>query len=85
MTDTPEARAMLDFLRGKVIRDPSLKLDEDTALVSSGLLDSFAMIDVLLELERVTKRRIPASRVSPQDLETVRQMITTAYAVGVEA
>jgi len=57
-------------------------LDVDTPLVSSGLLDSFALVDVLLELERVTGRRIPAGRVSPADFETVRHMLEAAARVG---
>ena len=57
-------------------------LDVDTPLVSSGLLDSFALIEVLHELERVTGRRIPAGRVGPADFETVRDMLQAAARVA---
>jgi acyl carrier protein len=77
-----QADAMINFLKEKVLRNPRIGIDEDTALVSSGILDSFALIDVLLELERVTKRRISASRVSPADLDTVGKMLSTAERVG---
>jgi acyl carrier protein len=60
-------------------------LDVDTPLVSSGLLDSFMLVEVLVELERVTRRRIPAGRVSPTDFETVRGMLEAAERVGTPA
>jgi acyl carrier protein len=69
---------MIDFLKTKVLHNPSLDIHEDTPLVSSGLLDSFALIEVLLQLEKLTKCRIPAARVSPRDLDSVRQMFVTA-------
>lgn len=77
-----QARALIDFIIQKVVRRPSLDLDEDTPLVSSGLVDSFALVEVLLELERVTGWRIPVGRVSPSDFETVRRMLETADRVG---
>jgi acyl carrier protein len=46
------------------------------------MLDSFALIEVVHELEKITSRRIPASKVSPRDLDTVRQMFATADRVG---
>ena len=65
-----------------VIVDPELTIDLDTPLVSSGLVDSFALVEVLRALERVTGSRIPTGRISPQDLETVRQMLQTAERLG---
>lgn len=73
---------MIEYLKSKVLQDSSLELELDTPLVTSGLVDSFALIDVLLELEKVTERRIPASRVNPKDLNTVREMLQTADRLG---
>jgi acyl carrier protein len=73
---------MIEYLKAKVLRDPSIKIDEDTTLVSSGLVDSFALIDVLLHLEKVTNRKISPGKVSPPDMDTVRQMLATAERVG---
>ena len=39
------------------------ELTEDTPLVSSGLIDSFALIEIFLELQRITGRKVPASKV----------------------
>jgi hypothetical protein len=76
------AQQMIEYLKGKVLRNPSANIQEDTALVSSGMIDSFALIDVLLYLEKVTNRKIPAGRVSPRDMDSVRQMLITAEKVG---
>jgi acyl carrier protein len=76
------ARQMVDYLGQKVLRKPSLPIDENTPLLSSGLIDSFALIDILVQLEKVTGRRIPTGRVSPQDMDTVRKMLETAQSVG---
>jgi acyl carrier protein len=73
---------MIDFLISKILRDPEAQLHEDTPLVSSGLVDSFALVEVLTELERVTNLRIPSGRVSPQDLDTVRKMLLIAARWG---
>ncbi|MFQ5739483.1 MAG: phosphopantetheine-binding protein [Acidobacteriota bacterium] len=76
------AAQMIDFLLKNVIHDPELEIDEDTPLVSTGLVDSFALVEVLVELERVTRRRIPTGRISPQDLNTIRQMLAVVERWG---
>jgi hypothetical protein len=73
-----EARAMIGFLKNRILRGSNLPLDMDTPLISSGLVDSFAVIEVLQELERVTKRRISPAEVAPADLDTVEKMLNTA-------
>ncbi len=80
--DAEQASRMIEFLRTKVIRDPNNIIDLDTPLVSSGIMDSFALLDALLELEKITRRRIPAMKVSPNDLDTVRKMFDTAERIG---
>jgi acyl carrier protein len=78
---TPEAQQMLDEV-AKLIRKPGLQLDETTPLVSSGLIDSMALVDLLIRLEDVTHKRIPAGKVQPKDMNTVALMLATAERVG---
>jgi acyl carrier protein len=77
-----QAQQMIDYLKSKVLQKNTVEINVDTPLVTSGMVDSFALIDVLLELEKVTKKRIPASRVSPKDLNTVSEMLRTANRLG---
>jgi hypothetical protein len=73
-----ETQAMLEFLRTRIVRDSTVQLEVHTPLISSGLVDSFAVIEVLQELERVTNRRISPADVSPVELDTVERMLKTA-------
>lgn len=66
----------------QLIRKPGVNIDENTPLVSSGLIDSMALVDLLLKLEELTGRRIPAAKVRPKDMDTVKQMFATAERVG---
>ena len=66
----------------QLIRKPGVSIDEYTPLVSSGLIDSMALVDLLLKLEDLTQMRIPAGKVQPKDLDTVAKMFATAQRVG---
>jgi acyl carrier protein len=76
----PRATALIAYIAGQVGRPPDT-IDEDTPLVSSALVDSFALVDLLLKLEEVTGKRIGAGRVTPDDFETVRTMLRVADGV----
>lgn len=76
------AAAMREYILGEVICRPNVELTEDTPLVSSGLIDSMALVDILMKLEDVTRKRIPAGKVQPKDMDTIRLMLQTAERVG---
>lgn len=78
---TPEAQQMIEHII-QLIRKPGATIDEKTPLVSSGLIDSMALVDLLLKLEDLTQKRIPAGKVQPKDLDTVAKMFATAQRVG---
>jgi acyl carrier protein len=58
------------------------EIDEDTPLVSSGLIDSFALIDIFLQLQKIVCLKVPASKVQAKDMDTVRLMFATAERFG---
>jgi acyl carrier protein len=78
---TPEAQQMIEHIV-HLIRKPSVKIEENTPLVSSGLIDSMALVDLLQKLEDLTQLRIPPGKVQPKDLDTVAVMFATAHRVG---
>jgi len=78
---TAEAQQMIEHIV-QLIRKPGVTIDENTPLVSSGLIDSMALVDLLLKLEALTHRRIPAGKVQPKDMDTVAKMFATAERVG---
>ena len=64
---------------------PDTSIDLDTPLVSSGLIDSFGLVEVLEILESVSGFSIPAGRVSPQDLDSVASMLRVVAQWGKKA
>ena len=78
---TEQAQQMIEHVI-YVIRKPGIEIDETTPLVSSGLIDSMALVDLLLKLEELTKMRIPPGKVQPKDMDTVALMFATAQRVG---
>jgi acyl carrier protein len=78
---TAEAQQMVEHIT-ELIRKPGIVIGENTPLVSSGLVDSMALVDLLLKLEDITQLRIPAGKVQPKDLDTVAKMFATAQRVG---
>jgi acyl carrier protein len=73
---------MLDYVLHRVIRRPGVQITEDSPLVSSGLIDSLALVQILMHLEDVTHMRIPAGKVQPTHMDTVSLMMETAQRVG---
>ncbi len=83
MAHSPEAQALIEYVKKNMLSNPSIAIDESTPLVSSGLVDSFALIEMLVELERVTKRKISPGKVGAKDMDTVTLMLATAARVGI--
>lgn len=79
---TPQAQQLIEYILREVIRRPGVQIAEDTPLVSSGLIDSLALVDILFKLEQVTNVRIPAGKVQAKDMDTVQLMFATAQRVG---
>ena len=78
---TPEAQQMIAHILD-LIRKPGVTIEENTPLVSSGLIDSMSLVDLLLKLEDLTRKRIPAGKVQPKDMDTVAKMFAAAERVG---
>jgi acyl carrier protein len=76
-----ETMQMIEHVR-EIVRKPGVEIGVDTPLVSSGLIDSMALVDLLLKLEDVTHMRIPAGKVHPKDMDTVALMLATAERIG---
>jgi acyl carrier protein len=78
---TPQAEQMRSRIL-ELIRRPDVAIDENTRLVSSGLIDSMALVDLLVKLEDITQLRVPPGKVQPKDLDTIALMLATAQRVG---
>jgi len=72
---------LIAFIVEKITKGKG-EVTEDTPLVSSGLVDSFALIEIFLELQKIAGCKVPASKVQAKDMDTVRLMFATAERFG---
>lgn len=82
MAEDKQVSELTDYITKEVIRRTDMPLTGDTPLVSSGLIDSFKLVDILMKLEDVTNMRISPGKVQPKDMDTVNLMLATARRVG---
>ncbi len=80
MTDDARSTALLDFLRREVVKDRRRPLDLDTALVSSGLVDSMSLINVLAFVEDSFGVVIPDEAATAESMNTPRSILSLVSA-----
>jgi len=80
MTDDARSTALLDFLRRDVVKDRRRPLDLDTALVSSGLMDSMSLINVLAFVEDSFGVVIPDEAATAESMNTPRSILSLVSA-----
>jgi acyl carrier protein len=52
-------------------------IEDDTLLVSGGLIDSMSIVDLILELQNAFGVIIPASEVEPDDFDSISAIART--------
>jgi acyl carrier protein len=82
MPSDPRFIQLQEYICTEIIHNPSIMIDADTPLISSGLIESLAQVDILVKLEEITHCKLPVSRITIQDLETVRIMFAMAERLG---
>jgi acyl carrier protein len=73
---------LMAYIESEVIRRKGVQITPETPLVTSGLIDSFALVEIFLKLEELTHRKIPAAKVQAKDMNTVELMFLTAERIG---
>ncbi len=63
------------FIRREVAKDPRRVLDADTPLVSSGLVDSMSLIQVLAFIEDAFGVVIPDEAATAASMDTLRSIL----------
>ena len=70
--------AILEYVKNEYLDDEDLEdmeLDENTPLISSGIVDSFSMVSLKLFLETKYSVKIPDDQASPEAFDTVTSII----------
>ena len=79
---TEQMKQLISYILEKVIKRKGIEIGEDTPLISSGLIDSFALVEIFVELQSISRRKIPASKIQTKDMDTVRMMLASAERLG---
>jgi acyl carrier protein len=70
--------AILDYVKNEYLDEEDLEdmeLDENTALISSGIVDSFSMVSLKLFLENKYEIKIPDDQATPEAFDTVQSIM----------
>lgn len=66
---------ILDYIRKEYIDDEEVDLNFDTPLISSGYVDSFSMVSLLVFLENKFKIKIPPGKSTPEAFDSVNKIV----------
>lgn len=69
---------ILDYIKNEYLDEDDLEdmeLDENTPLISSGIVDSFSMVSLKRFLEKKYEISIPDAEASPEAFDTVTSII----------
>jgi acyl carrier protein len=69
---------ILDYIRKEYLDEDDaeeMELDENTKLISSGIVDSFSMVSLKRFLEKKYEVSIPDAEATPQAFDTVKSII----------
>ncbi len=62
------------FIAAKILKQPNRKIGADEALISSGLVDSFSLMDIALFVEDTFGVRIEDTELNSQTFDTLNQL-----------
>ena len=65
-----------DFISSKILKNPGRQIAPDAALISSGLIDSFSLVDLALFVEDTFGVRIDDTELNAQTFDTLDQLAT---------
>ena len=69
-------QAILDYVRREYLEeDDDRELNEDTPLISGGIVDSFSMVSLKRFLEKKNGIQIPDAEATPQVFDTVQSIV----------
>ena len=66
---------ILNYVVKEYIDDDDVKITCETPLISSGYVDSFSMVSLLVFLENRFKIKIPPSKATPEAFDSVNSIV----------
>jgi len=66
---------VLNYVIREYMEDEEAEITYDTPLISSGYVDSFSMVSLLVFLQNKFKIKIPPSKASPEAFDSVNKIV----------
>lgn len=63
------------FISADLLKDPTRKIAFDEALISSGLVDSFSLVDLALYIEETFEARIDDTELTADVFDTIEELV----------
>jgi acyl carrier protein len=67
---------VLNYVVKEYMEDEEKEITCDTPLISSGYVDSFSMVSLLVFLENKFKIKIPTSKATPEAFDSVNKIVS---------
>lgn len=66
---------VLQYVKKEYTDDQGVEITYDTPLISSGYVDSFSMVSLLVFLENQFRIKIPGNKATPEAFDTVEKIV----------
>jgi len=66
---------VLNYVKKEYLEDEDEEINYDTPLISSGYVDSFSMVSLLVFLENKFKIKIPSDKATPEAFDSVNNIV----------
>jgi len=66
---------ILSYVKKEYIEDEDTVVNYDTPLISSGYVDSFSMVSLLVFLEKKFNIKIPSGKATPEAFDSVNNIV----------
>jgi acyl carrier protein len=63
------------YIAAKILKQPNRKINPDESLISSGLIDSFSLVDLALFVEDTFGVHIDDSELNSQTFDSLNQLV----------
>ena len=63
------------YISTELLKDPTRKIAVDEALISSGLVDSFSLVDLALFVEETFDARIDDTELTADVFDTIEELV----------
>jgi 2-hydroxymuconate-semialdehyde hydrolase len=68
---------LIEYIMKEFVEDPDEELDENTPLISSGLIDSLSVVSLVAFIDKKYGVKIPDEKGTVDNFETVSKIIET--------